>query len=215
MTIDAFIDNLAATAVPVHVTNPYRFLEDNAANQVRRRNIRAYLQKMADIRPQVMLVGEAPGYRGARLTGIPFTSPHTLSLLSDQLGALPLARPEEWLHIQKEASATMMWETLAQITAVPLLWNAFPFHPHQPDRCQSNRKPTGPELALGRPFLSDLCALFNLCALIAVGSTAAHALSQWGIPHQTVRHPSHGGKQPFQHALFNLLNTQPATSVNN
>lgn len=199
MKIKSFIDDLAKTAVPFHTANPYAY-----PNQ--RKNLNTYLQRMADLQPRFMLVGEAPGYRGARLTGIPFASPDTLAQLSQQLGISTLIRPDEWPHIQKEASATIMWQTLAQVTAVPLIWNAFPFHPHQSHNPQSNRKPATKEVALGRPFLQELCNLFTIHTIIAVGNTAAHALAQWGVSHEKVRHPSHGGKQQFQAGLLDLLN---------
>lgn len=207
MTIETFIDNLAETAVPANVTNQYAIQTGNhTQNQIRRENLRAYLQRTAVLQPRFMLVGEAPGYRGARLTGIPFASPYALTQLPTHLGTAPLTMPDEWPHIQKEASATMMWEILGQVTAVPLIWNAFPFHPHQPTNPQSNRKPTQKELALGRPFLQELRNLFTIHTVIAVGNTAADALTRWHIPHEKVRHPSHGGKQQFQQGLFRLLN---------
>ena len=128
-----------------------------------------------------------------------------LTHLPQRLGTKPMAIANEWPHIQKEPSATMMWETLGQITAVPLLWNAFPFHPHKPNNPQSNRKPTSKELTLGRPFLHQLHTLFNIQTVIAIGNTAAHALTGWDIPHEKVRHASHGGKAEFQAGLFNIL----------
>lgn len=206
MTIDTFIENLAKTAVPPKVTNQYtRKTQKTSQNQIRRDNLRVYLQQMISIQPQFMLVGEAPGYRGARLTGIPFVSPDMLTQLPSRLGISPLTIPNEWPHIQKEASATIMWETMAQVTAVPLLWNAFPFHPHQPHKQQSNRKPTSKELTLGRPFLQELHDLFTIHTVIAIGNTAAQALTLWNIPYEKVRHPSYGGKADFQTGLFKLL----------
>jgi uracil-DNA glycosylase len=211
MSIDSFIDNLAKTAVSSKVTNQYTLKTKNhTPNQIRRDNLHAYLKQMATVQPTFMLVGEAPGYRGARLTGIPFVSPDILKQLPSRLGIPPLVTPNEWPHIQKEASATIMWETLAHltartVTAVPLIWNAFPFHPHKPYKPQSNRKPTQKELEIGRPFLQELHNLFTIHTIIAVGNTAAHALTRWNIPHEKVRHPSHGGKADFQTGLFKLL----------
>jgi len=214
MTIDTFIENLAKTAVSPKVTNQYTHKTQYVTqNKIRRDNLQAYLHRMTAIQPQFMLVGEAPGYRGARLTGIPFASPDMLTQLPSRLGISTLTIPNEWSHIQKEASATIMWETLAQVTAspelaeatVPLLWNAFPFHPHKPNNQQSNRRPTSKELALGRPFLQELNNLFTIQTIIAVGNTAAQALTRWDIPHEKVRHPSYGGKADFQTGLFKLL----------
>ena len=207
MNIETFIDTLAKTPVSPQVTNQYtQNATNHTQNHIRRENLRIYLQQMVDFQPQFMLVGEAPGYRGARLTGIPFTSPDTLMQLPTLLGIEPLTVPDEWPHIQKEASATMMWKTLAQVTAVPLIWNVFPFHPHKPGNPQSNRRPTQKELEKERPFLQELQRLFPIRTIIAVGNTAAQALTDWGILHEKVRHPSHGGKAQFQQGLFKLLN---------
>lgn len=206
MSIERFIDTLAKTAVSPQVTNQYaQSATHQVQNQIRRENLRHYLQRMSALQPRFMLVGEAPGYRGARLTGIPFVSPNMLTQLPTRLGIEPLTIPNEWPHIQKEASATIMWQTLAQITAVPLIWNAFPFHPHKPNNPQSNRKPTQKELVQGRPFLQELQRLFSIHTIIAVGNTAAQALTNWEILHEKVRHPSHGGKAQFQQSLFKLL----------
>lgn len=206
MNINAFINNLAKTAVSPQVKNQYALdSTKNFRTQIRRNNLRAYLENMAGRQPEFMLVGEAPGYRGARLTGIPFASPYTLTQLPAWLGIDSLRIPDEWPHIHKEASATIMWETLTQVTAVPLLWNAYPFHPHKPNQLQSNRKPTQQELDRQRPFFQQIITLFPIRTIIAVGNTAAETLTRWHIPHEKVRHPSHGGKADFQKGLFSLL----------
>ena len=44
------------------------------ANAQRRQNLEIYLQEMLDRDPKVLLVGEAPGFRGMRITGVPFTN---------------------------------------------------------------------------------------------------------------------------------------------
>jgi uracil-DNA glycosylase len=206
MTIEHFIDQLAKTAVSPDTTNQYALDSTNQKyNQFRRNNLRAYLQAIAKHQPACMLVGEAPGYRGARLTGIPFASPAVLNHLPKRLGMAPLITENEWPHIQKEASATIMWQTLDQITAVPLIWNVYPFHPHQPGKLQSNRRPTQKELALGRSFLQELRRFFAIPIIIAIGNTADKALTRWEFPHQKVRHPSHGGKKAFQQGIAILL----------
>jgi uracil-DNA glycosylase len=163
---------------------------------------------MAAWQPKIMLVGEAPGYRGCRLSGIPFVSRTILqnrvqntALFGTQRGYQLV---DEWPHIQKEASATIVWQVIAAMQPPPLLWNAFPFHPHQSDWPQSNRKPTRPELALGEPFLRQLHQIFGQPLLVAVGNTAVSALSAWQLPHRKVRHPSHGGKTQFTNGLLTI-----------
>ena len=204
--IAAFIETLAQTAVPPHCVNPYG--TGNRHNDSRRHNLQLYLTQMAAQQPKIMLVGEAPGYRGCRLSGIPFVSRHILQNGVENVALFGTQRGyhlvDEWPHIQKEASATMVWQAIAAMQPLPLLWNAFPFHPHQSGRPQSNRKPTRSELALGEPFMRRLQQMFGNPLLVAVGNTAVSALTAWQLPHHKVRHPSHGGKAQFTKGLLTI-----------
>jgi hypothetical protein len=71
-SIEGFVDRLAAVATGPGCNNFF----DHAvpANAQRRRNVGIYLQEMLDRSPKVLLVGEAPGFRGMRITGVPFTN---------------------------------------------------------------------------------------------------------------------------------------------
>ena len=53
------------------------FYRDGAGAESRRGRLAAYLDARHDAR--VLLVGEAAGYRGARVSGIPFTSERQLT----------------------------------------------------------------------------------------------------------------------------------------
>jgi uracil-DNA glycosylase len=206
-------EGVGAVSTPT-CTNPYEWERPFAKE--RRHNLRLYLQWMAQQNPQHLLIGEAPGYRGCRLTGIPFVSPFILAGLEERLVSgyqfsvinglaseteRSFQAITEWPHIQREASATLVWRTIGQWQPLPLLWNIFPFHPHKQDTPQSNRTPTAKEVAAGRPFLQSLLQLFPQIALIAVGKKAATALTKWDFEHTAVRHPSHGGAKQFQAAL--------------
>ena len=203
MEIDDFLSRLVQMIVPSHVFNQYDFAHD--ANAIRRHNLRLYLAHMSERRPHILLVGEAAGYRGCRLTGVPFTSPFIMRHGLDAVDLFGLSRgfqvSDEWPHIQREASATIVWNTLSAGRALPLLWNAFPFHPFRPGEPQSNRTPVAGELRLGQPFWQDLLQIYPVTTVIAVGNRANSALSPWfpqaGVAFRHVRHPAQGGKADF------------------
>ena len=199
MKINSFIHQLSSEILPENCHNPY--LSSTCNGRIRKENLRLYLQHMLELQPQMMLIGEAPGYRGCRLSGIPFVSPALLDEEEVTPGLFGKLRgfrtADEWPELRREASATIVWTYLRGVSRLPLLWNAFPFHPHHPNRPQSNRPPTRAELVWGRPFLHQLHNLFGRPQLIAVGKKAAHSLTIMDLPHHTVRHPSHGGKRAF------------------
>ena len=144
-----------------------------AASPLLRDRLRSYLEANADAR--VVLVGEAAGYRGARISGIPFTSERQLT------GVGPA-----------EATATIVHRVLAQLGAGDevLLWNVVPTHPGSET---SNRRPTRSEVEAAAPFLHEVLLGRST---IAVGRLAAAAT---GAPY--VRHPAHGGAAEFEAGL--------------
>lgn len=206
---DRFIADLASTPVSARTHNQYA--RDEAANRIRRRNLRLYLEQLEAVRPEVLLVGEAPSYRGGRLTGIAFVS-ETLMLAGigtasgRVLGAeagFRRATPEDE-RLSTEASATMVWGTIRAMTPLPLLWNAYPFHPFHAGNEFSNRAPTPAELEAGAPFLRRLIRLFPIRTVVAIGNHAETSLRDLGIPHTKVRHPSNGGKNKFVAGMAGL-----------
>lgn len=196
--VDAFIEGLATAHVASDAANPYASDVPGAA--LRRANLRRYLLTMRALEPTAVLVGEAPGYRGCRLTGVPFTSER---LLLDGVagGGYAIAGNPA----TAEATATIVWQTLRALPRLPLLWNAYPFHPHRPGNPRSNRAPRPAELLAGERYFRTLLALFAECRVLAVGRKATLALTRWGIDFTAVRHPSHGGKTAFQTGVRDAL----------
>jgi uracil-DNA glycosylase len=166
----SFVDRLAAARIG-GTFNQY------AESQLRRNRLAVYLAARSGAR--LMLVAEAPGYRGTRVSGIPLTSERQLT------GQGPA-----------EATATVVHRTLAELelTDGVLLWNLVPTHPGTET---SNRTPTRAEIEASETFLAELAQGRRL---IAVGRLA-HA--RLGGPY--VRHPARGGAGAFRSGLIAAL----------
>ena len=158
----------------------FNFYRDGDGAAWRCERLLTYLEARPDA--PLLLVGEAAGYRGARVSGIPFTSERQLT------GAGPA-----------EATATIVRRTLAELGLEEwaLCWNVVPTHPHRRGRPDTNRPPTRAEIEASRPFVRELARGRRV---VAVGRVAQAALD---APY--VRHPSHGGAQAFRDGLRRLL----------
>jgi uracil-DNA glycosylase len=206
---DLLINELAAAEVSDRATNQFsRTVGDLQGNAIRRRNLRLYLEEISA--PTMMLIGEAVSYRGGRLTGIAFVSETVMLAGVDARSGRILGADRGYRkttpgpRLSTEASATMVWETIAKIAPLPLLWNAFPFHPFHPGQPDSNRVPSAAELLLGQPFIERLLRLFPIERVVAIGNQADLSLTKLGIAHEKVRHPSQGGKQLFVEGMARL-----------
>lgn len=150
----------------------YNFYAEGLRAPLLKARLRAYLDRHGD--SPILLVGEAAGFRGARVSGLPFTSERQLT------GTGP-----------GEATATIVRRVLAELGIDALCWNVVPTHP---GTATSNRRPTGAEVAAATPFLDELSAGRRV---LAVGRLAERVT---GAPY--VRHPSHGGAASFRAGLL-------------
>jgi len=165
---------------------------------VRLANLAAYLEERAAA--DVVAIGEAAGYQGARWSGIAFTSERDLARWGPPYRPTS-PRPEGY----SEPSGTIVHTTLEGLGAEHrvVLWNVVPTHPHQPDRALSNRRPTAAEIAEGVTHADRSLALLRPRLVVAVGRVAEAALA--GRASAAVRHPSHGGAALFRAGLGELL----------
>jgi uracil-DNA glycosylase len=166
----SFVEELAAAEIGA----TFNFYRDGPRAALLRRRLAAYLDAREPA--ALLLVGEAPGYRGTRVSGVPFTSERQLT------GAGPA-----------EATATIVHSVLAELglEGETLCWNAVPTHPGTET---SNRRPTRAEVEAGIRFLRGLAEGRRV---LAIGRIAAAAT---GAPY--VRHPSHGGAGEFRAGLL-------------
>jgi uracil-DNA glycosylase len=167
LDVAAIVESLASARIG-ETYNQY------ADSPLRRQRLAAYLAAHLDA--PIVLVGEAAGYRGARISGIPFTSERQLT----GTGAA-------------EATATIVRRALAEagLEDEVLLWNVVPTHPGTPS---SNRAPTRGEVEDARPFLREETQGRRV---LAVGRLAERVT---GAPY--LRHPARGGALAFRAGLL-------------
>jgi hypothetical protein len=170
MQIGKFVDRLAAA----RIGQTFNFYRDGDGAELRCERLRCYLEEQGGA--TILLLGEAAGYRGARISGIPFTSERQLT------GRGPA-----------EATATIVQRTLAELELDVLCWNVVPTHP---GTAWSNRRPTAEEVSASLPFLA---AVAGKRRVFAVGRLAERVSGA-----QYVRHPSHGGAAAFRAGLLPL-----------
>jgi hypothetical protein len=165
----ALVGELSRTQIGA-TFNQYR---DGDRALLLRRRLLAYLEECWDA--PLLLVGEAPGYRGARVSGIPFASERQLS----GTGAA-------------EATATIVHRAVTELglAGAVLAWNVVPTHPGD---IASNRRPTAAEIAAASRFLR---AVVRGRTVVPVGRVAEAALGRPGV-----RHPAHGGAAAFRDGL--------------
>ena len=160
MEPERFVSRLASARIGA----TFNFYRDGAGAQTRRRRLRAYLRRPGR-RDRCCSWVRHPGYRGARISGLPFTSERQLT------GSGPA-----------EATATVVQRVLAELELDALCWNVVPTHPGTET---SNRRPTRLEILASRPFLEELAENRRL---IAVGRLAARVTE----PHTSGIHPMAG-----------------------
>jgi hypothetical protein len=185
------------------------FLYDAATPEgtLRLANLRRYLELSA---ATTLLVGEAPGWRGATVTGVPFMSVRELTarpgLLTGDPGGDGFSAPRDpaaaW-----ELSASIVQKACRSWPVQPLHWPVYPNHPFTAADRATNRAPRVPEVRAGAPIAVELVRALGIERVIAVGRKAEHALEAAGIAATAVRHPAQGGAGIFAAQMAELGRT--------
>lgn len=187
MNLEVLLEDLKNQPKLNNVKNPY-------TNQGPLQNLQSYFLAMNKAFSGDLLVGEAPGWKGCALTGVPFTSPRILKSQEIEL----FTSSKYWTSCDtSESTATIVWEFFKDHKKLPLFWNAFPFHPYQPDNDKKNRPPSNEELNIGRGYLEKLIMIYKPRRIFAVGRKAENNLHIMNENFLYIRHPSNGGKREF------------------
>lgn len=195
MDIEGFINELKKYPSSSTVTNMYA--GDFEYHEQTVTNLRRYLNEMLKKKPTCLFVGEAPGPHGCRFSGIPFTSEDILVNGPFVAELDPVWSVRDRNNPEKENTASIVWQELDKTHFYPLLWNAFPFHPHKSGSEMSIRAPNNKdELKKGNEFIKNLRNLFlSIKSIYAIGRKAQKSL---GLSDEFyIRHPSHGGQKEF------------------
>lgn len=203
MNPSSFVKELAAISLP-NVFNPYSDTcpvhDRKDAPGTRRRNLRTYLVAAAELGVNTIWMGRDLGYRGGRRTGLALTDELHLSCLAK---LFPGCEPSKATRgpLVAERTAAEIWTILARLPYPPLLWNVFPFHPHEQDSHLSNRRFTAGELQVVDELNAVLIQWLGIRRIIAIGRDAAQYTARYAVEVVAVRHPSYGGVAEFRRGI--------------
>lgn len=254
--VNQFIERLVSYEGSPTVFNPWRDYENGLdrtpeAPAIRREQLRQYLLARLGGCPYV-IIAEAMGYQGGRFSGIAITCERMLLGFHNQIKPimiLPQGKGERTslatsplltkakVQVEgfNEPTDTVVWSTLLDNgidTYKALLWNIFPFHPHEEGKLLSNRTPTEAELKIGGTYAKELLVLNNLAlhgdetmarelasamtgeglnaSVFAVGRKSSGVLQEQAIFAYPLRHPANGGAQQYRDQFAEIYATLSA-----
>ncbi|WP_151736721.1 uracil-DNA glycosylase [Paenibacillus tengchongensis] len=156
-----------------------------AESNVKRLNLMHYFNLLFWNKPEVLLIGEAPGKDGCAITGIPFTSERVI-----RQGGLKKHFPTAQFILdgnQWERSAHFFWECVAGLHRPVVAWNVVPLHPLNDNG--DNRTPEQDEIEWGMTLLPLVIDLFPGIKVVSVGKNAKSACRKLKI--NTIGHLNH------------------------
>ena len=198
-------------------------LDVPGAAAIRSRQLSLYLARRIG-RARILFMAEACGYQGGRFSGIAMTCERMLlsrhpSVTAEMVLGEPgvrTSRADSAFPLKEtqrrdgfnEPTDTVVWGAAAEAGLLPeefLLWNIFPFHPHQKGAPLTNRTPTEAELSDGLSFAKLFLALAGPVKIFAVGKKSEETLRAAGFDVVGLRHPANGGARQFREGLLSAL----------
>jgi hypothetical protein len=228
--VDQFVDLLQEYRSNGSVSNPWRdwdrvYDTDKDAPHHRSDHLRAYLNARLNT-AKALLIAEAPGYQGAKFSGIPMTCERTLlghrrgiscaDVFDETIKPQRTSRPPEAsskavkLRGFCEPTAAYVWGNTAArpgLSKKIVLWNVFGFHPYRDRNRLSNRTPKDPEIRNNHRVLEAFLRLFPDRPILAIGKNSEEYLTKWGHGNRlsVARHPANGGGAKFREDFDRFL----------
>lgn len=202
--IRLFIDKLSKEISTPELTNVYS--PEIPQSEVCRENLYNYLHRIKNNNSKVMLIGEAPGYHGCRLSGIAFTSEDKFTeniipgIMGKDLGYKIYSKREPEREFSASTVCPKLKDWYNAHGSVPLLWNICPFHSHKEGNIMSNRTPRKKEIEKGIKYFLELVDIFEIQHIGCIGRKSFNTIGNMGLNTslEYLRHPSCGGKREFE-----------------
>jgi hypothetical protein len=212
-----FVEELSSISLP-NVFNPYSdrcaLFDLPKAAKVRRKNLASYLSAIEQSGSDVIWMGRDLGYRGGRRTGLALTDELHLKDMEQCYPGSELSKATTGPEVA-ERTATEIWAAIRSIPLPPLLWNVFPFHPHEADQPLTNRKFSARELSVVDELNRILISWLGISKIVGIGQDAAKYAANFGITVECIRHPSYGGTKDFRAGIERMYGVELRRSGSN
>lgn len=210
--IRTFVADMALVDLE-NVFNPYRsyceIYDRVDAAAIRRRNLRRYLAAVCTSGTDTLWMGRDLGYRGGRRTGLALTDEAHLPALN-AVYACTIAERATRGRLVAERTAAEIWDILPRLSVLPMLWNVFPFHPHEASAGLTNRRFKGGELAAIHHLNRRLIEGLRIKRVVCIGGDAFAYAKTLVDDVVCIRHPSYGGVLSFRRGLQELYGEKVA-----